>query len=142
MFTTTGVTQRIARVRLQLLSNQSSEEFELEFDLEVCTGMGVAGIPQIPREYRGYGNGSCRDRAGTEFVFFAGNLADYKSYGASVRILGKLSCEMSYVAAKCVVDLLDQCIMVLLRKNDVPTLVNCSQLTCYQQCSRLRHTGQ
>ena len=69
MFTTTGVTQRIARVRLQLLSNQSNEEFELEFDLEVCTGMGVAGIPQIPREYRGDGNGSCRDPAGTEFVF-------------------------------------------------------------------------
>ena len=64
------------------------------------------------REYRGDGNGSCADPPGMEFVFFlAGTprerfrkLADDKNSGASVRIMGKLRREMSYVATKYVVD--------------------------------------
>jgi len=61
------------------------------------------------REYHGDGNWSCKDAAGMEFVFAgkpAGhliNLADDKNSGASVRILGKLLREISYVAVKYVV---------------------------------------
>ena len=62
------------------------------------------GIP------RGDENGSYGNPAGTEFVF-AGtprvrfrNLADDKNSGAGIRTLGKLCREISYVAAKCVVD--------------------------------------
>ena len=51
------------------------------------------------------------------------NLADDKNSGASVRILGKLLREISYVA-----DVVDS--WFCCKKNDVPTLVNCS--TCCQ----------
>ena len=76
----------------------------------------------IPREIQGNGDRCCGNTAGMEMAavrirrvwnlfFFAGTprecfrkLADDKNSGASVRIMGKLRGEMSYVATKYVVD--------------------------------------
>ena len=81
------------------------------FTVEVCAGMGMVGmgidVVGIPRgwkwELRGsLGDGICF--AGTPRGRFR-NLADINNNsGASVRILGKLCCKISYVAVKCVVD--------------------------------------
>ena len=66
-------------------------------------GADVAGIPRD-------GNRSCGNPAVMEFVCAGtplgrfGNFSHDKNSGASVRILGKLSREVSYVAARFVVD--------------------------------------
>ena len=86
--------------------------------MEVYTGMGMARksrqfrgksapeLGQMLRECCEDGIGSCGNPARVEFVSVGSprghlrNLANDENSAASVRILGELSCEMSYVAAK------------------------------------------
>jgi len=66
--------------------------------LEVCTGMGTAGIPRNPRVSCGYGSECCGNTAGMDLAI-AGFLRDGFFFGRDpARIIDKFGCKKLWSA--------------------------------------------
>jgi len=68
------------------------------YALEVCTGMGMAGIPQNPQDSRGCGYECCGNTAGMDLTI-AGSHWDGFYYGGNpAGIVGDLTgCEIFFI---------------------------------------------